>query len=410
MSGAYDVVIVGAGVSGGALAVALARQGWRVLLLEKTLKHLDRVRGEYLQPWGVLELKRLDLYERVMAEGANVISRSVGYDEVSPRDVAERRARSLGVILDGAPGCLGFGHPRLCDLLNAMAVEAGATVVRGIIDLAVTSGEPPEIAFTADGTRHVHRPALVIGADGRGSQVGRQAGIAMSQDPPHHFFTGLLVEDAAFWPGDTVTIGTEGDYVYFVVPQGGGRVRLYLGFEREAASRFAGGEGAQRFLSSFSFTALPEWARFGACRPIGPIHTYPNEDYWAETPVAPGVALVGDAAGYNDPLGGQGLSIALRDARIVSELLAQADRIDVGALAPYVEERRERMYRLRTAVAALARLRVEFGAERAERRRRVYARIAERPELGALFSSFVLGPERVAASAFTPAAVEELLA
>lgn len=381
-----------------------------MLLLEKTLKHLDRVRGEYLQPWGVIELKRLGLYERVIADGANIISRSVGYDEVSPREIAESRARTLSTILDGVPGCLGFGHPRLCDLLNAMAVEAGATLMRGVTDLAVVSGEPPEIAFTCEGVRHAHRPALVIGADGRGSQVGRQAGIVMSQDAPHHFFAGLLVDDAPFWPEDTVTIGTEGDYVYFVVPQGGGRVRLYLGFERATPSRFAGSEGAQRFLSTFSFAALPEWARFSGCRPIGPIHTYPNEDYWAETPVAPGVALIGDAAGYNDPLGGQGLSIALRDARIVSELLAQAERIDVAALASYVEERRERMFRLRTAVAALARLRVEFGAEKAERRRRVYARLAARPELGGLFSSFVLGPERAPAHAFASDAVEELLA
>ncbi len=169
MSDAYDVVIVGAGVSGGALAVALARQGRRVLLLDKTLKHLDRVRGEYLQPWGVLELKRLGLYERVMADGANIISRSVGYDEISPRDIAEGRARTLGKIFDGVPGCLGYGHPRLCDLLNAMAVEAGATLRRGITDLAVTSGEPPEIAFTVEGVRHNPRWLLAPMAAARKS-------------------------------------------------------------------------------------------------------------------------------------------------------------------------------------------------------------------------------------------------
>ena len=48
-----EVVIIGAGIAGGALGTALARRGMSVLLLEKTLVHQDRVRGEYLAPWGV---------------------------------------------------------------------------------------------------------------------------------------------------------------------------------------------------------------------------------------------------------------------------------------------------------------------------------------------------------------------
>jgi NADPH-dependent 2,4-dienoyl-CoA reductase/sulfur reductase-like enzyme len=49
----FDVVIVGAGIAGGALATALARSGVSVLLLEKTRLHHDRVRGESMVPWGV---------------------------------------------------------------------------------------------------------------------------------------------------------------------------------------------------------------------------------------------------------------------------------------------------------------------------------------------------------------------
>jgi flavin-dependent dehydrogenase len=46
----FDVVIVGAGVAGGALATRTARDGFSVLMLERTLVHLDRIRGEKILP------------------------------------------------------------------------------------------------------------------------------------------------------------------------------------------------------------------------------------------------------------------------------------------------------------------------------------------------------------------------
>ena len=46
-----DVVIVGAGVAGGALGTVLARAGFDVVLLERENSYPERVRGEYMAPW-----------------------------------------------------------------------------------------------------------------------------------------------------------------------------------------------------------------------------------------------------------------------------------------------------------------------------------------------------------------------
>ncbi|TVY20416.1 Squalene monooxygenase [Lachnellula arida] len=67
----YDVLIIGAGVVGSAAAVAFARQGRSVLLLERNLKEPDRIVGELLQPGGVAALENLGL--RGCLEGIDAI-------------------------------------------------------------------------------------------------------------------------------------------------------------------------------------------------------------------------------------------------------------------------------------------------------------------------------------------------
>ena len=52
-----DVVIVGAGIGGSALAKALADDGLDVLVLEQSEVYEDRVRGESMVPWGVAEAR-----------------------------------------------------------------------------------------------------------------------------------------------------------------------------------------------------------------------------------------------------------------------------------------------------------------------------------------------------------------
>lgn len=57
----YDIIVVGAGIAGSAAAVAFARQGRKVLLLERSLEAPDRIVGELLQPGGVDALTELGL-------------------------------------------------------------------------------------------------------------------------------------------------------------------------------------------------------------------------------------------------------------------------------------------------------------------------------------------------------------
>src|SRR5262249_41799077 len=222
-----DVVIVGAGIAGSALAISLARPGYSVLMLEKSTVHVDRVRGEFIVPWGVAEARALGILDLLEGAGGNYTVRSVPYGEDVAPDVARKFALPMDKMVEGVRGALNLGHPRICNVLNAAAVNAGATLMRGVDRIKVTAGMPPKVEFECDGASHAVTPRIVVGADGRGSTVARQAGFARLSDPLHHILTGLLVEDAHDWPRDEQSIGVDGDIGFYVFPQGAGRIRLY---------------------------------------------------------------------------------------------------------------------------------------------------------------------------------------
>ncbi|HEX3919778.1 MAG TPA: NAD(P)/FAD-dependent oxidoreductase [Caulobacteraceae bacterium] len=397
----YDLAIVGGGIGGSALATVMAGAGYRVLLLEQSEVYIDRVRGEWIAPWGVTETKRVGLYDTLMAAGGHHIARHVTYDETRPPEEAEARTLPLSIFAAGVPGPLCLGHPKHCQTLFDAAVAAGADARRGVQVTEVRLGDAPAVTFEHGGQTQTATARLVVGADGRTSQVRETAGIELHQDKPHHWFAGLLVEGVEGIDDELQTIGTEGDFGFLTFPQGGGKVRVYGGYALSEAGRFKGPDGARRFLDAFAMNCSPRNQRLVAGRPAGPLFSYINADSWTDEPFAPGVVLIGDAAGWNDPIIGLGLSITYRDVRIVSELLKGSGDWNVALFAPYAEERAERMRRLRFAAQLTSGLEMEFGPAAAARRRHHFEASTTDQMLGAHGIAVMAGPEAAPAEIFT---------
>ena len=405
-----DVVIVGGGIGGGALAKCLCEAGVSVLVLERTQIYADVVRGEWIAPWGIVETRAIGVYPLYLANGGHHVTRHVGYDEdVQPR-VAEAAALDLTKLLPDNPGPLCIGHPKMCDVLTDAATAAGAQILRGVANTLVVPGNPPTVTFDHDGRQHTLHPRLVVGADGRHGKTAQQIGAAIQQDAPHHRFSGMLIDNVPDWREDTQFIATEGDVNVLAFPQGEGRVRLYIGFALDQKTRLAGKEGPQRFLDAFRLKSVPGSEAIVAGRPIGPCLVYPNNDTWIDAPYAQGVLLIGDAAGRNDPITGQGLSITHRDVRIVRDLLLGERDWMTDTFAAYGEERRERMRRLRISARISAIVEAEFDdAARSRRQRVAEKRRAAAPESLAMLTPFI-GPDALPAEPYSDEAVAALLA
>lgn len=399
----YDLVIVGGGIGGSALATVMARAGRKVLLLEKSEHYEDRVRGEWIAPWGVTETRRLGLYDLLMSAGGHHITDHVTYDESLAPAMCEAAPLPLGIFAADVPGPLCLGHPHHCQTLYDAAAAAGAETLRPVTIDIITLGNAPSVTFFHNGETKTVQAHIVVGAEGRQSEVRAAAAIPLHQDKPHHWFAGLLVENVRDVDPKRQTIGTEGNFGFLTFPQGNGRVRVYGGYALEEKGRFHGEGGAKRFLEAFRMTCAPQNAALAEGTPAGPLFSYFNNDSWTDEPFSEGCVLIGDAAGWNDPINGLGLSITYRDVRMVSDILKATPAGQAPNFAPYAEERAERMRRLRFAGQLQASLDMEFGEAARERRRQYHERKAADPTLGMHGVAIMAGPEAAPAEIFTEA-------
>jgi menaquinone-9 beta-reductase len=404
MAEVTDVVVVGGGIGGASLACALARAGVEVTVLEASTEFVDRVRGESMQAWGVKEAQDLGVEQILLDAGAHVAPVWKQYTEGTDL-VGEI---PMAMMVPGIPGSLNVRHPIACQALLDAAADAGAMVARGVHDVVLAAGRPPVVTYATNGEAKELRPTLVVGADGRASTVRKQVGITLERQEPISYIAGLLVDGLDGVPDDHDVVAGEGDVLFLMFHQGGGRARVYLCTGLSGQHRFSGRTGTERFLASCDVSCYPWSGQVVTATPAGPCANYAGDDTWTDSPFVDGVVLIGDAAGHNDPVIGQGLSIAMRDARTVRDLVLDGARTS-AAFTPYGHERAARMERLRFIADVLAITQAEDADNRSARRAMIGEKMASMdPEIFPLMLGAFAGPENIPSEALDPGILERL--
>lgn len=330
----YDIITVGGGLGGAALAKAMAEHGARVLVVERETQFKDRVRGEFMAPWGVAEARELGLDELLRSTCGHDLPYLNWYS--GPLQAEQRDFRTT--TPQGLP-VLGVNHPAMQEVVLQAAADAGAEVRRGAVVRNVRREGAPTVVVAQDERAEEIPARLVIGVDGRGSMVRRWTGFPVLHDPEHLLISGVMFENMPLPPEDTnyivfnCTLGQEA----LLFPQGQGRVRAYFVSRTDGVARLQGAADVPRFIEECVRAGAPaEW--YSGVRAIGPLATFDGAATWVDHPYQGGVALVGDAAGATDPTWGQGLSITLRDVRVLRDHLCCTDDWDAAGHA-YAEER-----------------------------------------------------------------------
>lgn len=369
----YDIITVGGGLGGASLAKAMAEQGARVLVIERETKFKDRVRGEGMTPWGCVDAEKLGIYDLLTSSCGHELPWWDNY--IGPMQIAHRDI--IGTTPGGKPG-LAFYHPAMQEALLGAAEDAGVEVRRGIRAKNVTPGLPPAVTLERNGGTEELTARLVVGVDGRGSVVRSWAGFAETQEKEHLLIGGTLFEGMSA-PDDTVRLvmDVQRGHAAILFPQGGKRARAYYVCGASEGIRLQGEKDIPRLIEDAITTGMPA-EYFEGAEAVGPLATFDGAASWVEHPYKDGVALIGDAAASSDPSWGQGLSLTIRDARVLRDALVANDDWDAAGQA-YATEHDRYFSISHTTENWLSEFFYETGPDADARRARAFPLIAQDP-------------------------------
>jgi 2-polyprenyl-6-methoxyphenol hydroxylase-like FAD-dependent oxidoreductase len=312
---AYDVIVVGASLAGSATTILLAEQGLRVALVERQPRAsaYKRICGHFVQSSALPALERLGVVDAMLDAGA-VRSRF--------------RVRSpWGWIAPPAnvPAGINLRRERLDPLLRERAAAApGVELMLGqrVTGLVREAGAVAGVTIASrDGDERTLRAPLVVGADGRDSAVARLAGLSTRRRRHGRFAYSAYFDGPppAGSPDSTVWCGGGPWGMAFPTDSG---LTLYVCMdlhERRGVFR----EDRERALVDF-IASRPDPPPIRDSARVSEVSGRVDMTSIRRAPVAPGVALAGDAALAADPLWGVGCGWAVQSAEWLASSVGPA--------------------------------------------------------------------------------------
>jgi ubiquinone biosynthesis UbiH/UbiF/VisC/COQ6 family hydroxylase len=334
----FDLIIVGGGLVGASLAMALRKSGLRIAVLESQPPRPDTsgwdarvyaISGSsraFLMDcaaWNAVDTARVCPVERMRIYGPD------GNPELE-FSAYDAGLLELAVIVEN--------RELQRALWQAMAQEPAITVVQSATCTALTVDDAAATIELADST--VFKSRLAVGADGGDSWVRAQAGIDVDLHVYHQ--RAVVANFACTEPHRGIAHQWfRRDGVLAMLPLPGERASMVW----SCANAMAGQLAEMNPQELAERVAAATDGVLGALELITPPAAFPLRLQRVERLIAPRVALVGDAAHLVHPLAGQGVNLGFGDARALAQVLVErGPETDCGRhalLRRYERARRE---------------------------------------------------------------------
>ncbi|KAJ4292343.1 Squalene epoxidase [Kalmusia sp. IMI 367209] len=338
----YDIIIVGAGIAGSAAATTLARQGYEVLLLERSLKEPDRIVGELLQPGGMIALEKLGLasavedIEAIPVRGYHIYWKNEEvtfyYPSLSQyyrkKKSSPYHRRSSGTEDHYTrPEGRSFHHGRFLSRLRELAQsETRVTTIETTATTIVTDKQTGRVigvdCIKKGKYSKVYYSNLTVVADGASSnlrpQLWERRALAKSR------FWSLELKDVKL-PHHGLAYGSIGNGPPILIYQISARsTRILIDIPNSVHAIVPQMGDIRTYVRDIVVPTLPEAFRFKTLRALtsGRLRSMPNEWLPAQINKTPGVIAIGDACNIRHPLTGSGMTVALNDVVLLRDLLA----------------------------------------------------------------------------------------
>lgn len=324
----YDVIVVGARAAGAATAMLLARQGRRVLVVDRDRYGTDTLSTHALMRGGVLLLSRWGLLDRIADAGTPPVRRTRFHYGTDTMTVAIKPTAGVEALYAPRRTVL---DAMLVDSAAAAGVEIrfGVTVTGLLRDgagrVVGVTGRDRAGATLAAWSR------LTVGADGVRSTVAREAGARTVR-----IGTGAGAIIYGYWSD----LSADGYEWYYrpghsagLIPTNAGEACVFAGVPTRDLTRAARGdlEGTyHRLLAAATDGAA---GRLAEARPPRRLRTWIGLPGFVRQTHGAGWALVGDAGSFLDPLSTHGITDALRDADLLARCVAGTGKTDGPAAA-----------------------------------------------------------------------------
>jgi menaquinone-9 beta-reductase len=310
-----DVLVVGAGPAGSIAALTLARAGVSVRLVDRARFPRDKLCGDTVNPGSMALLDGLGLGERVRSVALAVRGMTV---------TGPGNARVAAEYPDGITGAA-LTRRQLDQMFVEAAVGAGVVFDEGVsVAGARVSGEGRvERVATRSAVAERDIPArLVIAADGRASRIASSLGLSSFAARPRRWAFGAYYEGVEGLT-DRGEMHVRQDGYIGVAPLPGGMANVCVVRQLEEVRSASGTRLApslpERIIDDAIAIDRQLRERFARVTRVSDVSVLGPLAVDARASGCPGLLLAGDAAGFVDPMTGDGLRFALRGGMLAAE-------------------------------------------------------------------------------------------
>ncbi|KAL1831854.1 hypothetical protein ACET3Z_001505 [Daucus carota] len=343
---ADDIIIVGAGVAGSALAYTLGKDGRRVHVIERDLTEQDRIVGELLQPGGYLKLIELGLEDCVNGIDAQRVFGYALYMDGKNTQLSYPLEKYHSDVAGRS-----FHNGRFIQRMREKAASLpNVRMEQGTVtSLVENKGTIKGVHYkTKNGQELSAYAPLTIVCDGCFSNLRRSL-CDPKVDVPS-CFVGLILEniDLPYINHGHVILANPSPILFYKISST--EVRCLVDVPGQKVPSVANGELAHYLKTVVAPQIPPELCEsFISAIDKGNLKMMPNRSMPANPHPTPGALLLGDAFNMRHPLTGGGMTVALSDIVLIRDLLRPLHNLhDASTLCKYLES----FYTLRKPVAS----------------------------------------------------------